>query len=484
MGSQGRWAASILLLVLGWAALHAREVTAQETIVVNGLSGAVTGVPAAPLSPGSRFVVRVCPADLLRFRYAIGLDSVLPLINEYGVVGLPARDALSSAAGSATGATGVTTRLLGITEDRELDELLKWIADQAALLTNRASEVAATTDPILAIWEGRAPLTWTGCASYPSQLVTAARTFRTNEAVRLTAIRGYRAEVRARLIRFEALARRIELKLTTDEERTRFLAFEIRVDAFFARLLEDIASLESELVAAGALVSYWDLIRSLHPEPVVERNFLTGGGSDRYLVSVARKRIAATPRSALPDSMASPVDEESIARVEVESRAPHRFNLSIGVASIFKPRVRTFDVAASLDADTLVYAVRARSGPEWSALPVATLGVYFDPVDNYDSDRGVAPLAFIGTELGGGFDTHLFGLGLDFDFGLVLQMAGTIYESGAAPIGLDVDVPLPKTSDGNPAVSEVEERQISRLGLALILSARPSIFQAFKDLVS
>ena len=483
--------ATLVLAVLGASPLAAdTECGDNCTIKVNGLSGKVDE-RFRVVRPGKLVTVIVCPADLIDYEYTIEPTQQEVLQENFSIVGEPPTFKFPSVAKEAAAVKPPPPPPLEALGLKEKDNDPDWLSLQAfrtlrADLDTARKAVNALTGDVSATASSLFASDPKGCEGWPANLIKQVTSF-TSEYP------GHAVELEDLNDRAKNLLRGLDDRDLRDKLANPAIKpspFRTDLRQAIEDLQATIKELEDNLAAASKMVDRWKEVMAAHPEPRLEQTFLMAPVSARYTISVQRKPITPEGLKSEPPSVGTDltkIEASTIASVRFEDRALYRFNLSLGMAGVWRGDNREFTAAPSLDSDNNVtYHVRESNHDSTKVEGAAFLGIYIGKgVDNFNPTRSIAPMVMIGTEISASPSEFFVGLGVDFPSGVVLGAGLTEYQSVSLGKGWKVGqvVPFKTDSNGKPTtdlvVSTIPTVKKNAVGAYLFLGFRPSIFRAF-----
>jgi hypothetical protein len=267
----------------------------------------------------------------------------------------------------------------------------------------------------------------------------------------------------------------------TDEDYTRQLNAATSLEKAVEDLHTRIAATWTELAQVRRTAGRWNRIIQSNPEPIIQQNFLIDRRSKRYTIGILRTPLTevAKGHEEKPPDEGSKVSAITIASFSYESHAPHRFNVSLGLAGLWRGDDKEFGIQSSPDGSGGVeFKVQETDSATFELEPVALLGIYFRGVDNYDRTRKPALMLNIGTEISTSPEDFLLGAAVDFRSGLVLGAGLTYYEKTELAKGWEIGQTVPSIS-GEPVIDAVPTKSDDDIGYYITIAFRPAIFKAF-----
>lgn len=458
------------------------------TVQVDGLdqTQAVQALPGGcvrtwpVLHPGDSVVVKVVRAHLLHYRYEVKITEEEELDALYGVVGvgeLPDSDTQSFSGAVAT--PGVPIRpLVSPTVSslaQQLAQARQDISAAKAAATALIDDFEKVDRKVAEPWAAHPrKSTWPG--DYGNAVTAFFDPARGYEVVRASLNQGWSTAQAGQDAVFLLLA------LQKDDQLDRF-------QAQFQALISEAQAAVGALDRTAIRVRRWQVI--LARDPVVEQTFLVDRRSKRYTVAIFREPLSDTVRQLEPDSGGiapiqtggtgnATVQKTAFASFSYEGHALHRFNVSLGAAALYRPDKKTYSIDSQIGVDNAVYFhVRESVASEYGIEPVAMIGTYFRPVDNYNPERKPAWMITVGTEISSSPTTYMLGLAWDHNPGFGLAFGITRYEKTELADGWKPGQTVPIKPDGTPVLQTVPTRKDDGIGVYTAFVFRPAIFGAF-----
>jgi hypothetical protein len=476
----------ILLLPLPCRAQISKPCTV--TVLVDGLDQTQTVQPLPAgctrtwpvLHPGDSVVVQVVRAHLLHYRYEVKITEEEELEALYGVVGVGELQDAATQSFSGAVATPSTkiTPLANPTVaslEQQLRQARQEISDAKAAATALINAFEKVDRQVAEPWTRHASTT-----TWPSEYGNAVTAF-------LDPNVGYE-KIRADLNTAWSTAQAgqdavfVLLALRKDEQLDRF-------QGQFQALIAEAQAALGALDRTAIRVRRWQGI--LARKPLVEQTFLVDRRSKRYTVGVFREPLSDAVKQLEPDDGIAPIQtagtgsaaapqKAAFASFAYEGHALHRFNVSLGAAALYRPDKKTFSIDSRIGADNAVsYYAQESVASEYGIEPVAMIGTYLRPVDNYDPDRKPAWMITVGTEISSSPGTYMLGLAWDHNPGFGVAFGLTRYEKTEPAEGWRVGQTVPTKADGTPVLQTVPTRKDDGFGVYTAFVFRPAIFSAF-----
>lgn len=486
--------------------------------LVDGLTGEVRDkTKKRAWFVGETVVVRVHRANLLHYGYLVHLPEASEIVLTYGIVGV---GIVASGGGTIPADATETSSFSGKSEEllREIQRLqtvnmLMWekgtppppdgspwpawlialIADLVRVTkrveaSDRSTQgivsPVATLDATFAL-EPCAGGWGNGLTETGSVFSNAKGTVVDSLAAAGQEIRRLRKEIQG--LRLMASAANVSLpsdsKLKVDLRQ-----FATLFDSLLIVLDTRLTHANASIGAAGSAVARWHAVMKAAPGPYRDFRFPVTRSNRRQPVVIRRYSVSPIGKAAqavLTSTLdAVPkADTVELATLSYDIHSHSRFNLSTGLAGLYTPESQTFGAVSEINAQGLVeMRVRRIASNNRAVRPAVLFGVYFNRVDELDSERPlVNAMVTIGAEIAGGGRNYLFGLGLDSRDGVQVGLGATLYESTKLASGWQLGQALPLKEDGTAVVATVPTRTRRFPGAYVYLGFRPVFVEKFAN---
>jgi hypothetical protein len=517
---------TLILLALFFASVAGSPATAAPdqlkecppegcTVRINGLTGDIDqGTSFYVARPLTKVSVEVCPADLINYRYEIVTLTSEELKEGFPIAG--AGTVFTGTGGGQVAALAPSSLSLGeskpdsdlldcyenirtslIDQRKGVQALVKMVNDVVdAPFAGEAKPVEAkSTDAKGVEGTDKKKQNQPACEVWPAKVANLGNRFESMSTPLLTTLDRLNSGNQSGKAACEKdgieglLAKIIDRDLHDQlQGKTSSGTFRGSLKSALLSLQGTAQGLIGNISDARKVVGRISGILSENISPVAKYTITTTQVSTRYTLGVKRTPITDQARRVLPAGTdPAKIDPSTIASFTFENRALHRFNVSMGMAGVWRGDNRAFEVAPSFDSDNKVsYHVRQSNHDSIKVEGAAFLGIYLGKgVDNFNPERKRAYMVMLGSEISSSPSEFFVGFGIDWPSGVILGIGATEYQSVSPGQGWKVGqvVPLKLGTTGapttDPVISTVPVEKKNAVGVYLFLGFRPAIFKAF-----